>query len=521
MKKVVLWSGRFAEKWFAFSGYLFVLLLGLNLLLVFSLDFFFTGDGPAHLYNSNLILQLLGNESPATDFFELRKALIPNMGAHALLVLFNSVLEAAMAEKIVMGLCLILLPLAAFYLLSVFDKKQTAFVFLLFPFAHNFCLYIGFQSFCLGLSLGLVALGYFLRRSRAPQKWWAYVGLSLLLFCTAFFHVVALMITAVTIGVVMLLGLLSKRMHWNAVGYTLLSLLPAILFCGYFVVQNSGGGFVLNTTPFSDLLYGVLHNSALITLSVLESRFINPFSILLVVSVLWVVVERLRSGWLWKMSDFALLVTLLCFVLYFVFPNEMASGGFVSVRMLLYAFLFLALWIGFSLKRTAITAVFMCVAVWVHLRVLYYHYGEAKLLSKDASLIYEAAMHITEGSTLVPMNYSDHWLHYNIGLYAGAERSIVVLDNYEASTTHFPVVWKEEAFPGDGLGNFGFSNRPYLKISPYEKCSGHRVDAVLRWRHRAEMTDSATLVTNQVLDSLFTRTYLSEDGEVELYLRKQ
>jgi hypothetical protein len=513
------WLGRFSTSWFALSDLLFACLLLLNVVYVLSLDFFFTGDGPAHLYNANIIEQLLQGEASISAFFELRRELIPNLGGHALLVLFKMFFSAAAAEKLLFALYFALFPLSAYYLLGAFGKKQQAFVFLLFPFAHNFCLYIGFQSFCLGLTLGIFCVGYFLRGNKRKHARW-YLWLALLLFVTAFFHLFALVMSAFAmVAIVVLQAIRYKRMDWTHVAFSLLSAAPALLFCGAFLWQH-GGDFTLNPRGFSEMLPGVVHNSSLITLSVQEARFIDPFSILLLCAFVWVVFWRLRNKRGVRVGDFALMLALCAVAGYFLLPDKMASGGFVSMRMLLYASLFFSVWCSVFLKQSAVTALFMLLAVLVNLRLLAYHFSEAKVMSADAALVYEAAQYIPEGSTLVPMNYAEHWLHYNIGLYMGAERNIIVLDNYEASTEHFPVKWREEAFPGDKLGNFGFSKRPYLKVYPFEEQGNYTLDAVMRWQHREEMDDSATVVTNQVLDSLFTPVYISEKTELKLYLRK-
>ena len=50
--------------------YYFYFFLLINLIPVLSFKFFPTVDGPAHLYNSNLIVELLKNpESTINDFF--------------------------------------------------------------------------------------------------------------------------------------------------------------------------------------------------------------------------------------------------------------------------------------------------------------------------------------------------------------------------------------------------------------------------------------------------------------------
>jgi hypothetical protein len=121
----------------------------------------------------------------------------------------------------------------------------------------------------------------------------------------------------------------------------------------------------------------------------------------------------------------------------------------------------------------------------------------------------------------VPLNYSDHWLHYNIALYLGAEKEVIVLDNYEASTNHFPVMWDERVYTDQSLGDVFTSNRPTLYIRRYEEATGIKIDAVVRWKHSFEMKDAATRHTDSVLNHHFKLAYFSPLGSAELYLRKE
>jgi hypothetical protein len=74
---------------------------------LFSLDFFVTHDGPAHVYNAHLIRNFLtGTAGGAADFFELKIFPEPNWTGHALLAVLNLLLPGRIAEKILVG-CII------------------------------------------------------------------------------------------------------------------------------------------------------------------------------------------------------------------------------------------------------------------------------------------------------------------------------------------------------------------------------------------------------------------------------
>ena len=94
------------KKFFAFVSkhekMLFLLVTIANLSPIFIGRFFPTLDGPSHLYNSNLIVNLLFNSEGLTPFYAFNPELVPNWSGHFILVLFSSILPSYMAEKILL-----------------------------------------------------------------------------------------------------------------------------------------------------------------------------------------------------------------------------------------------------------------------------------------------------------------------------------------------------------------------------------------------------------------------------------
>ena len=84
------------ERWF------FLAVTILNLFPIFISKFFPTLDGPSHLYNSNLIVNLLFNSEGLSSFFALNPELVPNWSGHFILAAFNSIMPAFVAEKILL-----------------------------------------------------------------------------------------------------------------------------------------------------------------------------------------------------------------------------------------------------------------------------------------------------------------------------------------------------------------------------------------------------------------------------------
>lgn len=479
-----------------------------------------TGDGPAHLYNSNIVLQLLSEApGPIASFFELRTELIPNIGGHAILTFLNLLFDARTAEKIVYSLALVLLPLGIRYLLKAVSPYAVLWVYLAIPLVHNFCFYIGFQSFCLGLGLLFFSIGYYVRIQQSSSIR-QYAWLAIIIFVTTLFHLFASAIALMAIGILLIIDILSsKRFRVSNLAFLTIALLPSLVLGALFLLKNTGE-FQLNNAPLSDLWTGIIKARPLVTIDTIETKYSVPYNLLLLSGIILGLIFRFGQRRAFGIRDFAWVTSLFLLILYFILPDKMASGSFVTVRLLLGAFVFMALSVSLFLKPHLLSYLLMAGSIFLNVKLINYHYRKAKELSADALAINIASDYIPPQSTVVPLNYSYHWLHYNIGLYPGSEKPLIILDNYEASTAHFPVMWKPESFPDDLLGDFGYSKRPELKISPYEDYSGHRVDAVIRWMYEPEITDSITLITNKLLDDEFYRVYLSKDQEVEVHLRK-
>ena len=69
----------------------FYLIVLLYLIPVLAFKFFPTVDGPAHLYNSNLIFELWTNtDGPISNYFQFNNTITPNWSGHFLLLSLES-----------------------------------------------------------------------------------------------------------------------------------------------------------------------------------------------------------------------------------------------------------------------------------------------------------------------------------------------------------------------------------------------------------------------------------------------
>src|SRR6185437_14298022 len=104
--------------------YYFYLFLLINLLPVVCFKFFPTVDGPAHLYNSRIIVELVENSnSPIHQFINFNSNLTSNCLGHYLLSFFLIFLPGFVAEKIILIFYLVGLPLSIRHLFKIIGIK--------------------------------------------------------------------------------------------------------------------------------------------------------------------------------------------------------------------------------------------------------------------------------------------------------------------------------------------------------------------------------------------------------------
>lgn len=485
------------------AHFLFWILIVVNVYPIFSVAYFYTGDGPAHLYNATLINDLLFAENPFSDgFYEIRSLFIPNMGGHALLCLFLQFFDPAMAEKLVYALEILLLAVGFSAVLSLRKDGNFWPVFLILPLLNNFCFYIGFQSFILGLGLALFAFKLLNSNSFGKSKTVTIV-FSILLLLTAWCHIVPAIFVLIAWCALQLHSIVIKKFTFEL--KSLIAILPAALFAATFILQNPSES-AYSIPDFSEPWNLLVSFQALIPFNLTDQRLaVLLYSAVIVIGVILVLIYTKT-----RQHQTSLLTALILLILYFILPNNFSQGGYLSIRLLLGAYLFLAVFLALNIRpKFALT--FAPILIAINIAQIYQNKNEINYLSTYAEKMLESTRHIPTNATMVPLIYSSHWMHYNLGLYPSAFVPGINMDNYEATETEFPVKWKENLAPDGRLGLFGSSRLPPFSLEPYEVETGKRIEVVLRIGYSEEMTaDSTTQQTNRLLNDFF---YKSANGD--------
>ena len=116
--------------------YFFYVFLVINLLPILVFKFFPTVDGPAHLYNSRLIIELLGQNSLLDNYFIFNE-IAPNWLGHILLSFFQLLFPAYIAEKCLLLIYFIGFPVSFRAFIKIQPDHNNTLIYFVFPFFNS------------------------------------------------------------------------------------------------------------------------------------------------------------------------------------------------------------------------------------------------------------------------------------------------------------------------------------------------------------------------------------------------
>ena len=484
-------------------GYVTVIvLLIIHLLPVWGFKYFPTQDGASHIYNSYVLKEYHKHENyRLREVYRLNATFFPNWTSHILLAALLYIFPPLICEKIVLTLCIGLLPISLLYFLNGVEKRNTVFGLLGFLFAYNYLLHMGFYNFVLSMSLFFFALGYWWR-VKDKLRLTHIIVLYVLLLATYFthYHSYALLIVSLTFFALytpaysLLHEVFGHKepsqplMHRFKANVTklkptlifLVGLTPAyfILFSYYFYLSSTHGtdgnhkGFEwLNDYFFSMKSLVSFRDDHVLIGRVLLVFFAIAFGLTLINRIRQY--HQFRESEVWKETgerlwtraasqmDGFLLMAVLITLMYFIAPWSGYSGGWINDRFHLYIFLVLLPFFAVNLHRYAnyaVAGVIIVLSLW-HLGYNVHTYA---MLNRDIANALSLEGMDEEDTILASVpgewggfsdalgfepKYVEPFGH--IECLLATHKGIAYLNNYEANTDHFPLQYKQKELPAD------------------------------------------------------------------------
>ena len=517
--------------------YLFYLIILINTLPVLLIRFFPTMDSGSHLYNANLLkILLLDHGSVLHDFYKINNYPLPNWLGHALLAMFLTVFKPFMAEKILLLLYLVLLPLAFRYLVGNFKTGNILISYLIFPFTCNFPFLLGFYNQSIAMVLLLFSTGYWMKHQSGLTIKSGLI-MALLISLTYFSHFFIFTILFIFLIIASLQAEIGDYIHGNqSISEGLKRFIRRNIFItmvfliwfavGFYFIRHTDFRQTYLKYPLSALLSWLFNIRPLIIFGMGEKNFTRPLFLILTFLTAYPMYMRLREFFrigegknllkIFRASDIWLLTMLLIFGLYLVLPDSM-SAGMLSLRLCLLLFIVLLFWLSCqSYPRRMLVIAILLLVLPLHFISLAKKIPTFTAFSRDASQISQAADYIKPNSIVLPLNFDPHWYKGHFINYLGATRSIILLDNYEATYGWFPVNWNLQKMPATLI-----NGQTYLPdawwMNNDKSAARQNVDYVFLSGDETMTSDPKYLRLRAELEKSFRLIYHSDDNKVQLF----
>jgi uncharacterized membrane protein len=495
-------------------GWYFVALLTINLLPIWVFPFFPSQDGPAHLDSAVALRALASADTFFQGYYESNWRIATNQVYHLLLIGLGNFLPILIAEKLVLSFYVATLPMAMLFAVRQLQPANPVVVFLVFPVIYSYILQMGFYNYCLGLIVFLLAIGLYLRFTRAPTAINSII-LSGALLVTYFIHLVVAASALLAIASMAVARLLSGslrlwqqpriqstgllRLRWKESGLLALSALPVILVAIAFLSSTaalSAGDdeslFTLVTESPPRLAIDPRPLRALTIFSMVDLAISLPWALLLFSLAGISLVKRIRRhdddqyGFL----SFAPVVFL---VLILTIPKEIGPMHYLFDRFLPYFYFLLILWLAVKPLTPFIWCHAAVVGIALSTASVAYRLPIHAELNQDIAEFISAATCIEDNSTILPIVLGksvfsglgemrprvrfDHLKH--AAGYIALQRRIINLGNYQGYRGYFPIRFRDEVNPH--LLLFGQGGDFEVDFDAYETTTQRQVDYVLLW----------------------------------------
>jgi hypothetical protein len=518
----------------ALEPYYFYFFLLLNLIPVLSFKFFPTVDGPAHLYNSNLIVELLKHPgSPLHDFIVFKTNINLTWFGHFILSALLFVFPAFITEKIVLLIYLIGFPVSIRHLFRTLSIDDKYLIYLIFPFTYSFLFYYGFFNFNTGLVFFVFGVSFWIKYLNNPDTR-KIIVLFLLSSLICLFH---LFIFAIFLLVIFLLNIQNilflkhdnATANQNPVKHIFLQLIPLsfglVIMVNYLLFSQTTNGPSVYL-PFSKIV-------TLLT-TIMPAKGINYgkaavfikwiFYVLMAFIVYFLVVKiyytRLKKKYIFR-NKIWLFAALLMLILLFVVPDSKGHAiGFLTSRLMFFFFIFLIIWLASQDVFKWFKVLVFIVVNYLNFALIIHNYLSVSRGCKLAEEIHSVSRYIEPYRVVLPVVHSDDFIYGHISNYLSTDKPIVILEDYEAGLEHFPLQWNSKNITRSLFENLqpGNNFKDWVNSINHKKLINYVF--ILNDEHQPDRNSYGELINNS-LKSDYALLYAGADGTIKLFRRRR
>jgi hypothetical protein len=446
-------------------------------------------DGPQHLYNAQVLAELLQGNDLFKTFFRVNPVIVGYWSGHFFLTLFKLFLPGWLAEKFFLMSYVVAAVYSFRYLVKgLFPERQNLLVFLIFPFIFHSYLLLGYYSFSIAAIFYFWAFGYWVRHydNFGWGEMFLFGLLSLAIFLSHglvfVFFAFSFLLYFIAISIGSLLAQGGKEQFlaiFSRAWRVALSLIPAVVLCilYYISVMKIQSGIreaAYSNRELVDFIFRIrqlvgFHHAmespafrvlfvliAILCISVAWDFFRKIFQ----KQIHWTDLLNLRYSWIF--------IVLFFLVAYFFMPDRISAGSLTN-RFGLYFFLALIIFLSAQKVPKWLQLLTVAVLAGVMLQTLRVQYSFLNRLTAEMMEIRELTPYIEDGTTMASLNTSDNWIQVHFQLYAAIDKEVVHLDNPQCRG-QFPVIWNQKDLPECYTG----SERYWPSGAPDVSGLGHR-----------------------------------------------
>jgi hypothetical protein len=453
------------------ASFIFFLLVLLNSAYLLFYRYMPGLDGPQHLYNSNIIIELLRSNEVISQFFKINDVLVGYWTAHAILAFFNWIFPAWIAEKVFIFILLAGVPVSFRYLVRTINPAATYALLLIIPVSQHSFVFMGYYAFSLGWIFFFTTLAYYFKNSKEwnLKKAFPFGALLLLLFLT---HMVVYAFTLFIIGLHILYKTFKGSGHRSylnhlqsqltGAGIIFFAALPSlVLALRYYVHVLS----IVTTNPQPEnepqnLTENLTQLSCLVGFDGVTEGFYNRiFFPLLILLALYSIFNLLKGavkvkGWIFQeitsVQIFWMTVSLLMIVLYFILPDKHGTGNLLKRILLLFLFVFVT-FLAINHFPAYLQVLVSVIVVWYMIGMFQVRSVYYERLDNQIRNLEQISAAMEENHIFVSINAFPVWNNHHFPLYAGAEKLLVSLQNPQCEG-QFPIVWNKDQLPPSFAG---------------------------------------------------------------------
>ncbi len=454
----------------------FILVVLLNLSPVLSTNYFCTLDGGSHANNAHIIKTLLtSSHSIYSDVYKINPELVPNWSGHFVLAFLSLFFANYVSEKILVCSILILIPFFFRKIVKLIAPDNAVMCYLIFPFTHYVLLYLGFFNFTIGILFFFITVYFYLKHS-LNFKWQHYIILFLLSGALYFSHLFAFVVTIFYLALHSFFVALfdSENTFWyrlrkKTLPVLLCSLPFLLLTINYFANRPPKPPSQVSFLP-AERIWVMIRDGYVFSIdNIAERPFARLFFFVLIVLFFVVLIkgiifffnnpDKKKMVCLFFKKPVSSFLVLVIFLLSmtFVFPDGDGYGGFITLRFIYFAVLFMLLFsleLSYSGKNFNILLLF--IVGFSYFNLTDFRTNQIMWTNNERHQLEKAFEKIHTNSSLLTfrLQKNDNWFLGHFMEYAGADKDILILNNYEAAEKYFPVIYLENKTAKYTAGEF-------------------------------------------------------------------